>query len=63
MHTLEEVDWELAILTNLPKTVSAVVVAEAYRTRWTIEGGFLDLTTTLDCEIMSSNVTRSSYNS
>jgi hypothetical protein len=44
-------DWELAILTNLPRTVSAVVVAEAYRTRWTIEGGFLDLTTTLDCEI------------
>ena len=47
----EDGDWELAILTNLPKTVSAVVVAEAYRKRWTIEGGFLDLTTTLDCEI------------
>jgi hypothetical protein len=47
----EDGDWELAILTNLPQTVSAVVVAEAYRKRWTIEGGFLDLTTTLDCEI------------
>jgi len=47
----EDGDWELAILTNLPKTVSAVVVSEAYRKRWTIEGGFLDLTTTLDCEI------------
>jgi hypothetical protein len=47
----EDGDWELALLTNLPRTVSAVVVAEAYRTRWTIEGGFLDLTTTLDCEI------------
>jgi hypothetical protein len=47
----EEGDWELAILTNRPKTVSAVVVSEAYRKRWTIEGGFLDLTTTLDCEI------------
>jgi Transposase DDE domain len=47
----EDGDWELAILTNLPKEVSAVVVSEAYRTRWTIEGGFLDLTTTLDCEI------------
>lgn len=47
----EDGDWELAILTNLPKAVSAVVVAEAYRKRWTIEGGFLDLTTTLDCEI------------
>jgi Transposase DDE domain len=47
----EDGDWELAILTNLPSSVSAVVVSEAYRTRWTIEGGFLDLTTTLDCEI------------
>jgi len=44
-------DWELAILTNLPEKVSAVVVSEAYRARWTIEGGFLDLTTTLSCEI------------
>jgi hypothetical protein len=47
----EDGDWELAILTNLPDKVSAIVVADAYRKRWTIEGGFLDLTTTLDCEI------------
>jgi hypothetical protein len=47
----EDGDWELAILTNLPKTVSALVVSEAYRKRWTIEGGFQDLTTTLACEI------------
>ncbi len=47
----EDGDWELAILTNLPKSVSAVVVSEAYRKRWTIEGGFQDLTTTLACEI------------
>jgi len=47
----EDGDWELVVLTNLPKTVSAVVVSEAYRKRWTIEGGFQDLTTTLDCEI------------
>jgi len=47
----EDGDWELALLTNLPQTVSAVVVSEAYRKRWTIEGGFQDLTTTLDCEI------------
>jgi hypothetical protein len=47
----EDGDWELAILSNLPNTVSAVVIAEAYRKRWTIEGGFQDLTTTLDCEI------------
>jgi hypothetical protein len=47
----EDGDWELAILSNLPPAVSAVAVSEAYRKRWTIEGGFLDLTTTLDCEI------------
>jgi hypothetical protein len=47
----EDGDAELAILTNLPATVSAIVVAQVYKTRWTIEGGFLDLTTTLDCEI------------
>jgi hypothetical protein len=47
----EDGDWELAILTNLPDKVSAVMVSEAYRKRWTIEGGFHDLTTTLDCEI------------
>jgi hypothetical protein len=47
----EDGDWELAILSNLPKKVSAVLVSQAYRKRWTIEGGFLDLTTTLDCEI------------
>ena len=47
----EDGDLELAILTNLPPSVSARVVAEAYRRRWTIEGGFLDLTTTLNCEI------------
>jgi Transposase DDE domain len=47
----EDGDWELAILSNLPDAVSAVVVSEAYRKRWTIEGGFLDMTTTLDCEI------------
>jgi len=38
-------------LTNLPARVSAVVVSEAHRKRWTIEGGFLDPTTTPDREI------------
>jgi hypothetical protein len=33
----EDGDWELAIVTNLPRTVSALVVSEAYRKRWTIE--------------------------
>jgi hypothetical protein len=47
----EDGDWELSLLTNLPQQVSAVAVSEAYQKRWTIEGGFQDLTTTLDCEI------------
>ena len=47
----EDGDEELAILTNLPKKVTAVTVSEVYRKRWTIEGDFLDLTTTLHCEI------------
>jgi len=47
----EDGDWELTMITNLPASVSAIVVAEVYRKRWTIEGGFLDLTTTLNCEI------------
>jgi hypothetical protein len=47
----EDGDLELAIITNLPAAVSAIVVAAVYRKRWTIEGGFLDLTTTLNCEI------------
>lgn len=47
----EDGDLELVILTNLPRRVKPSTVAEAYRKRWTIEGGFLDLTTTLQCEI------------
>lgn len=47
----EDGDRELAILTNLPRKVKAAAVAETYRERWTIERAFLDLTTTLDCEI------------
>jgi hypothetical protein len=41
----------LHLLTNLPAKVSAVRVAEAYRRRWTIETLFLEVTTTLPCEI------------
>lgn len=47
----EDGDWELAILTDLPRAVSAAVVSEAYRKRWAIEGGSLDLTTTPDREM------------
>jgi hypothetical protein len=44
-------DTELHILTNLPKAVTAVVIAAAYRERWTIEVGFQKLATILESEI------------
>ena len=44
-------DTELYLLTNLPKAVKAVVIATAYRKRWTIEVGFLKLATVLESEI------------
>lgn len=44
-------ETEIHILTNLPGTVTALKVAEAYRHRWTIETAFQDVTTTLRCEI------------
>jgi hypothetical protein len=45
-------DTEIHILTNLPvKAATAARVAELYRRRWTIEGLFLEVAETLDCEI------------
>jgi len=45
-------DTELHILTNLPESdADGCTVAELYRTRWTIETGFQEITETLDCEI------------
>lgn len=44
-------DMSLHLLTNLPVKVSAVKVADLYRRRWTIETLFLEVTTTLTCEI------------
>jgi IS4 transposase len=45
-------DTEIRLLTNLPaERVSAAVVAEVYRRRWRIEGSFLELTTSLRCEV------------
>jgi hypothetical protein len=44
-------DREIALISNLPKEVSARTVANTYRKRWTIETGFAELTTTLCCEI------------
>jgi DDE family transposase len=44
-------DTRLHLLTNLPTKVSALKAAELYRKRWTIETLFLEVTTTLTCEI------------
>ena len=41
----------LALLTNLPKKVSAKKIAELYRRRWTIETHFQFLTQSLHCEV------------
>ena len=43
----------MAVLTNLPKTVTALHIAEIYRTRWTIEKHFQFLTESLHCEVQS----------
>jgi hypothetical protein len=45
-------DKEIHVLTNLSATAAAArQVAELYRQRWTIEGLFLEVSQTLDCEI------------
>jgi IS4 transposase len=44
-------DWVLHLLTNLPEEVSALVCAELYRKRWSIETLFYEVTQTLECEI------------
>jgi IS4 transposase len=45
-------DTEIHLLSNLPaRQASAAQVAELYRKRWTIEGLFLEVATTLNCEI------------
>ena len=41
----------LALLSNLPNTISALIIAETYRMRWTIEKHFQFLTESLHCEI------------
>ena len=41
----------IALLTNLPDTVTALQIAELYRTRWTIEKHFQFLTESLHCEV------------
>jgi hypothetical protein len=44
-------DRTIAVLTNLPDTISAVAIAELYRQRWTIEQQFQFLTESLHCEL------------
>lgn len=44
-------DTRIEILTNLPAEVSALVVVDAYKERWTIEGAFGDITISLHGEI------------
>jgi hypothetical protein len=45
-------DTEIHLLTNLPvRKATAIQVADVYRKRWTIEGLFLEVAKTLDCEI------------
>lgn len=44
-------DTELHIVTNLPRRVSAVQVAEVYRKRWTLETVFQELAASLNGEI------------
>ena len=41
----------IALLTNLPDTVTALQIAEIYRRRWTIETHFQFLTESLHCEV------------
>ena len=44
-------ETEIVLLTNLPRSVKAARVADAYKERWTIEGVFGELTLSLNGEI------------
>ena len=50
----------LALLTNLPDTISALMIAETYRVRWTIETHFQFLTQSLHCEVKGLGKPRAS---
>jgi hypothetical protein len=47
----EDGETEVEVLTNLPATVGAVVVAGVYLGRWRIEVAFHELTVSLRCEV------------
>lgn len=44
-------ETEIHLLSNLPRQVRTRDLADLYRKRWTIEAAFLEITTTLTCEI------------
>jgi IS4 transposase len=44
-------ETEIELVTNLPATISALVICAAYRGRWRIEGHFQRLTELLHCEV------------
>lgn len=50
-HPTRDGDGVIEVLTNLPAEVTASVVVELYRGRWSVEGLFLRLTTVLKCEV------------
>ena len=53
-HPTENGDTEIHILTNLSvEQATGLQVAEAYGTRWTVEGAFQTLTDVLRCEIVT----------
>jgi hypothetical protein len=48
----EDGDTEIHLLSNIPaKRAQGTKLADLYRKRWMIEGAFLEITTTLTCEI------------
>jgi hypothetical protein len=47
----EDGDTQIHLYTNLPPEVCALVIASAYRQRWTLEAAFNELTLSLRCEI------------
>jgi Transposase DDE domain len=51
-------ETELAVVTNLPASVSAVAIAELYRKRWTLETMFFELTQMLDGELKTMGYPR-----
>lgn len=44
-------DWEIHLLSNVPE--SALILADLYRKRWTIETMFQEIAATLQCEIQT----------